>query len=169
MLVIKNLSYALLLVSIGSFLAIIANSIKGADSAQKGNIEEKWISSSSPQEGLHSLRVTGRRELNGFKGYRNYRRGYRKYIDNWWYPETAFSASEHLNAKPVLLKERSASKSALFVSSLEERKLWMSKQHIDSCTARYRSYDQNDNSYQPFHGPRRQCFSHIFKKPNIQR
>lgn len=39
----------------------------------------------------------------------------------------------------------------------------MLKQHIESCHARYRSYNKNDNSYQPFHGPRKQCLSRFFK------
>lgn len=29
--------------------------------------------------------------------------------------------------------------------------------HASTCAARYRSYDSADNSYQPSHGPRRQC------------
>jgi len=31
--------------------------------------------------------------------------------------------------------------------------------HVASCTSRYRSYRVEDNSYQPFSGPRRQCQS----------
>ena len=31
--------------------------------------------------------------------------------------------------------------------------------HVDWCHARYRSYRAYDNSFQPYHGPRRQCWS----------
>jgi len=31
--------------------------------------------------------------------------------------------------------------------------------HVDWCYARYRSYRAYDNTYQPYHGPRRQCWS----------
>ncbi|WP_455481957.1 BA14K family protein [Bartonella sp. B35(2025)] len=167
MLLVKNLSYALFIVFIGSFLMIIAN---GAGSVQKNDIEAHVISSSSSlQENSNFLIMTGRRELNGFKGYRNYRRGYRKYSDNWWYPEIAFATYKHLDAKHVPLKEISALKRTPLIYPLEERKPWMLKQHIDSCMARYRSYNQSDNSYQPFHGPRRQCFSHIFKESKMKK
>ncbi|MCO5065442.1 MAG: BA14K family protein [Rhizobiaceae bacterium] len=33
------------------------------------------------------------------------------------------------------------------------------QKHIDWCYARYRSYRESDNSWQPFSGPRRQCQS----------
>lgn len=31
--------------------------------------------------------------------------------------------------------------------------------HVDWCYARYRSYRAWDNTYKPYHGPRRQCWS----------
>jgi len=31
--------------------------------------------------------------------------------------------------------------------------------HVDWCSMRYRSYRPQDNTFQPFNGPRRQCFS----------
>jgi len=31
--------------------------------------------------------------------------------------------------------------------------------HIDWCYSRYRSYRAYDNTYQPYYGPRRQCYS----------
>ncbi len=31
--------------------------------------------------------------------------------------------------------------------------------HVDWCYSRYRSYRAYDNSYQPYYGPRRQCYS----------
>ncbi|WP_455477020.1 BA14K family protein [Bartonella sp. B41] len=137
----------------------------GVDSVSKNNTEvENLIYSSSLQDDQSFLVVTGRRELNGFKGYRHYRRGYRKYDDSWWYPETAFVSAEHLKERHGLLKKISSPDKRLLIFSLEEKKPWMFKQHIDSCVARYRSYNRKDNSYQPFNGPRKQCFSRFFKE-----
>jgi hypothetical protein len=31
--------------------------------------------------------------------------------------------------------------------------------HVEWCAARYRSYDVRTDTYQPYHGPRRQCWS----------
>ncbi|MBS9720858.1 BA14K family protein [Tianweitania sp. BSSL-BM11] len=31
--------------------------------------------------------------------------------------------------------------------------------HVNWCYNRYRSYRASDNTYQPYHGPRRQCYS----------
>ncbi|MGF7156964.1 BA14K family protein [Bartonella heixiaziensis] len=148
---IKSLYYALIITFIGSVLIIITN-ITG--SAQKKITEVKEFHQSSVEEEV-PLVVTGRKELNGFKGYRHYRRGYRKYSDNWWYPEVAFVSFSRLDTKHVPLKAMPA--------SLQKKEPWMLKQHMDSCRARYRSYNKNDNSYQPFHGSRKQCLSRFFK------
>lgn len=35
----------------------------------------------------------------------------------------------------------------------------MSRAHVDWCYSRYRSYRAYDNTFQPYNGPRRQCYS----------
>ncbi|WP_019220980.1 BA14K family protein [Bartonella senegalensis] len=160
MLMMKSFYYALIIAIIGSVFIIVTNII---GSVQKSYPEMRVSYPASIQENTVPLIVTGRRELNGFKGYRHYRRGYRKYSDDWWYPEMAFVAFPNQNAKHVPLKARSTSHRMLLISSLEEKEPWMLKQHLDSCHARYRSYNESDNSYQPFYGPRKQCFSRFFK------
>ncbi|WP_455476117.1 BA14K family protein [Bartonella sp. B17] len=160
MLMMKSFYYILVILLVGSFFAIIAN-ITGF--AKKNDTEVKVSHQSSVQENSVPLIVTGRRELNGFKGYRHYRRGFRKYSDNWWYPEIAFATLPNLNAKNVSLKAVPAFRKELSFFSLEKKEPWMLKQHIDSCMARYRSYNKADNSYQPFQGSRKQCFSRFFK------
>lgn len=35
----------------------------------------------------------------------------------------------------------------------------LSRAHVDWCHARWRSYRAYDNTYQPYNGPRRQCYS----------
>ncbi|MHA7774443.1 BA14K family protein [Roseibium sp. M-1] len=37
------------------------------------------------------------------------------------------------------------------------------QQHVDWCYGRYNSYRANDNSYQPYAGPRQQCWSPYYQ------
>ncbi|MBB5073719.1 hypothetical protein HNQ69_000845 [Bartonella callosciuri] len=157
----KKLYYILVFVLVGSFFIITIDILDWVQN--KSNVEAKVVPQAFTQESLVPLIFTGRRELNGFKGYHNYRPGYRKYRDNWWYPKAAFVTLPHLNTKRASLKVVSDAKKVLFLSSLEKMETWMLKQHIEACRARYRSYNKNDNSYQPFHGPRKQCFSRFLK------
>lgn len=140
----KKLYYALVLIFIGSFFIVTVNIFHWGKN--KSDVEAKAAPQVFVQESTMPLVFTGRRELNGFKGYHNYRRGYRKYRDNWWYPEAAFVALPHLNAKHILLKGASDAKK-------------LPQEHIESCRARYHSY----NKYQPFYGPRKQCLSRFLK------
>lgn len=41
----------------------------------------------------------------------------------------------------------------------EEYSIRYDERHYDWCARRYRSYSAYDNSFQPNHGPRRQCYS----------
>ncbi|VEJ44576.1 BA14K family protein [Bartonella vinsonii] len=144
----KKLYYALALIFVSGFFIITVNVVYWGEN--KSDVEAKVAPQVFVQESTMPLVFTGRRELNGFKGYHNYRRGYRKYRDNWWYPEAAFVVLPHLNTKHTLLKGISDAKK-------------LPQEHIESCRARYRSYNKNDNSYQPFYGPRKQCLSRFLK------
>ncbi|WP_375703199.1 BA14K family protein [Bartonella sp. AD13SXNS] len=160
----KKLYYALAFVFVSSFFIITTTLTHLVQN--RSDAKAKLISNASVQEDSVSLIFTGRRELNGFKGYHDYRRGYVKYKDNWWYPEAAFVTSPHLSTQGASLKVVSDTKREFLASSsekLEKKEPWMLKQHIESCRVRYRSYNKNDNSFQPFHGPRKQCLSHFFK------
>ncbi|WP_273759097.1 BA14K family protein [Bartonella sp. ML70XJBT.G] len=156
----KKLYYVFALVFMGSFFLITTNIVNLVQ--DKSDVEAKLVYSDFVEESFVPLIFTGRRELNGFKGYHNYRRGYVKYRDNWWYPEAAFVALPHSETKHVPLKAVLEDKRVFLISSLEKKQPLMSKQHVESCQARYRSYNKNDNSYQPFHGPRKQCLSRFF-------
>ncbi len=160
----KQLYYALAFVFISSLFMITTALVHLEQN--RGAAKAKLVSQTFIQESSVPLIFTGRRELNGFKGYHHYRRGYVKYKDNWWYPEAAFVTSPHLSTKGVSLKDVSDAKRVFLTSSSEKpekKELWMLKQHVESCRARYRSYNKNDNSFQPFHGPRKQCLSRFFK------
>lgn len=81
--------------------------------------------------------------LHGHRGYRHHRHGYREY-NGYWFPLAAFAAGALVtgainNAQPVYRGSGSA--------------------HVQWCYNRYRSYRASDNTFQPYHGPRQQCYS----------
>jgi BA14K-like protein len=79
--------------------------------------------------------------LNGNRGYRNQRRGFREY-NGFWFPASAFLGAiiigEILNGPRMIRRDGS---------------------HVRWCADRYRSYRASSNSYQPYNGPRRICYS----------
>lgn len=161
----KKLYYALAFVFMSSLFIITTALVHLGQN--RGDAKAKLVSQTAVQESSVPLIFTGRRELNGFKGYHHYRRGYVRYKDNWWYPKAAFVTSPHLSTKGASLKVVSDAKRVFLTASSEsseKKEPWMLKEHIESCRARYRSYNKNDNSFQPFHGPRRQCLSRFFKR-----
>jgi hypothetical protein len=81
----------------------------------------------------------------GYRGYRYYRPGYRRYND-FWFPGAAFATGAIIggiiaNSQPAYRYRGGG--------SAHER--W--------CYSRYRSYRAWDNTFQPYNGPRRQCYS----------
>lgn len=80
----------------------------------------------------------------GYRGYDYYRPGYR-YYDGFWFPLAAFAAG------------------AIISGALDDDRVYYgrgySEAHYDWCYNRYRSYRASDNTFQPYHGPRRQCYS----------
>ncbi|MGU3576741.1 BA14K family protein [Brucellaceae bacterium C25G] len=81
---------------------------------------------------------------NGHQGYQHSRPGYRRHSDGWWYPIAAFA----LGAAIVGATKSSQPKQPV-----------MSQAHVNWCANKYRSYRAYDNSYQPYEGPRAQCYS----------
>lgn len=77
----------------------------------------------------------------GHRGYRRYREGYREY-NGWWFPAAAFVAG------------------ALITGALNDQPRYGGgNAHVRWCYDRYRSYRVSDNTWQPYQGPRRQCYS----------
>jgi hypothetical protein len=74
---------------------------------------------------------------NGYRGFRGHRHGYREY-NGWWFPAAAFVAGALLTG-------------SVRASSANDHEAW--------CYNRYRSYRAWDNTFQPYNGPRRQCYS----------
>jgi hypothetical protein len=82
------------------------------------------------------VRRNGWAYYNGYRGYHHHHHGYR-YYNGWWFPPAAF-----LGATVIVTTPRTYSSA-----------------HVQWCYDHYRSYRASDNTYQPYHGPRRQCYS----------
>ena len=80
---------------------------------------------------------------NGHRGFVVARPGYR-YYRGYWFPAAAFAAG-------------AAAGAALAAPPAPPRRL--AAAHVAWCYDRYLSYRAWDNSYQPYEGPRRQCWS----------
>lgn len=75
----------------------------------------------------------------GHPGYRYKRPGYRRY-NGWWFPPAAFITG------------------AIIGNTLSQPAR-SGNRHVQWCYERYRSYRASDNTFQPYEGPRRQCYS----------
>ena len=121
------------------------------------DLDENLANTQNSRPALSSaITSQSRGELNGFKGYRHHRTGYKKHTDGWWYPEAAFEPGAHADSNAIKVKK------AAQKSKKEENKPWLIKAHVDYCSAKYKSYTSLDNSYQPYDGPRKQCVSRYF-------
>jgi len=84
------------------------------------------------------------RYWRGHRGYRYYRPGYREY-NGFWFPAAAFITGAIVGGAianqpaPVYRGGGNA--------------------HVRWCYNRYRSYRAYDNTFQPYNGPRQQCYS----------
>ncbi len=87
----------------------------------------------------------GPRYYRGHRGYRHWRRGYREY-NGWWFPLAAFTAGAVIG-------------SAISEPRVVYRNRGLGDAHVEWCYNRYRSYRASDNTFQPYNGPRKQCYS----------
>ncbi|TIX63919.1 MAG: BA14K family protein, partial [Mesorhizobium sp.] len=79
----------------------------------------------------------------GHRGYRSWRRGYRRHGD-YWFPLAAFATGALITGAII---------------NNQNRVYRGGDAHVAWCYNRYRSYRAYDNTYQPYYGPRRQCIS----------
>ncbi len=78
---------------------------------------------------------------NGHRGYNYHRNGYR-YYNGFWFPAGAFIAG------------------AIIGGAINNGNNYNGgSAHVRWCYDRYRSYRASDNTFQPYHGPRQQCYS----------
>lgn len=100
----------------------------------------------------------GDRYYNGYRGSREYRRGYRRNGD-FWFPAGAFIAGAIIggalsNPGPTYYEPRRVYQ--------QPRRVYRDtggSAHVRWCYNRYRSYDAYSNTFQPYNGPRQQCWS----------
>jgi hypothetical protein len=79
----------------------------------------------------------------GHRGSSHWREGYRRHGD-FWFPLAAFTAGALITGA-IVNQPRVVHRSG--------------SAHVQWCYDRYRSYRAYDNTYQPYNGPRRQCYS----------
>ncbi|MBW3097110.1 BA14K family protein [Pseudohoeflea coraliihabitans] len=79
----------------------------------------------------------------GHRGYRQRHAGYR-YHNGFWFPPAAFALGAIIGSQTY---------------SGGVRPGYRNPSHVSWCYDRYRSYRRSDNTFQPYHGPRRQCRS----------
>jgi len=80
----------------------------------------------------------------GYRGSRHYRPGYRRHGD-FWYPAAAFLAGAAIGS--------------IIANQPRTTVRGSSSAHVEWCYNRYKSYRASDNTFQPYNGPRQQCFS----------
>ncbi len=102
--------------------------------------------------------------LHGHRGYREWRQGYRRHDDGWWYPPAAFALGAIIGgamAAPRYYGPRYY-EPGYYEPRYYQRRVYRAPRgsaHVRWCQNRYRSYRAWDNTFQPYHGPRRQCWS----------
>lgn len=89
---------------------------------------------------------------NGHRGYTEYRPGYRRHSDGYWYPLAALGAAVIIGGVIASQPQRPP----------VQVQPGINPRHVADCSARYRSYRSYDNTYQPIDGPRQQCYSPWF-------
>jgi Ni/Co efflux regulator RcnB len=94
------------------------------------------------KRGFH--RHNNRGFYNGHRGFSHKRPGYRHY-NGYWFPPSAFSFGVIIGG---------GNRGGAYV-----RPGYTNPQHVRWCHDKYRSYDQRSNTFQPYHGPRRECRS----------
>ncbi|MDR7143140.1 BA14K family protein [Rhizobium sp. BE258] len=87
----------------------------------------------------------------GYRGYPYYRNGYRHY-NGYWYPLAAFGAG-------AIIGGAIASQPRYYAPPPRYAAPRLTAAHVSWCENRYRSYRAYDNTFQPYNGPRQQCYS----------
>jgi hypothetical protein len=102
------------------------------------------VNAGAPRRGFYSN--NGAWFYNGYQGQRQRRAGWR-YHNGWWFPPAAFIAG----AIGLGIANSIA-------NSARNNSNWTA--HVSWCSNRYRSYDANSNTFQPYGNvPRQECVS----------
>jgi hypothetical protein len=87
--------------------------------------------------------------LNGHRGWRERRHGYR-YHDGYWYPPAAFALGVIIGNGGIVIEKK---------TRRYRRSNGLSGQHYAWCEGRYKTYRSWDNTYIPRKGYRAECHS----------
>lgn len=124
----------------------------GIVNVQWSDRQPRWRRDYRPWDQRRGVRESmgdnGPRYYRGHRGYRHYRHGYRRH-NGWWYPAGAFFAGAIIGS--AINGPRYYDPPRRYRSA--------SSAHVRWCYNRYRSYREWDNTYQPYNGPRRECYS----------
>lgn len=110
------------------------------------NGDTQWIRRHGDRRYVNRNRTFSRNDgmyWNGHRGYREYRRGYRRHGD-YWFPLAAFATGALITGAII---------------NSENNRVYRGDAHVQWCYDRYRSYRASDNTFQPYNGPRQQCYS----------
>jgi len=84
---------------------------------------------------------------HGHRGITNYRPGYRRHSDGFWYPLAAFGLGAVVGG--AIASQPAPAPAPVYAGNA----------HVQWCYDHYRSYRASDNTYQPYVGPRKACIS----------
>ncbi len=139
-------------ISLGVGIAVLATSIAVFPLPASAFPSALAVAKSAPSNvvNVQQVRRLERRGarifLNGHRGYREPRRGYREF-NGFWFPAAAFLGG------------------LIIGGALDDGPRYvrpgyrLSNAHVRWCYDRYRSYDASSNTFQPYNGPRRACYS----------
>tara|TARA_R110000787_G_scaffold243552_2_gene349562 strand:- start:398 stop:964 length:567 start_codon:yes stop_codon:yes gene_type:complete len=94
------------------------------------------------------------RYKRGYRGSREYRKGYRRDNDGWWYPLAAFALGAI-----ILNQQNQRSTNTQTNRNWDHIPAGNMTAHDNWCAQRYRSYDRASKTFQPYNGPRKYCNS----------
>ena len=95
--------------------------------------------------------------FNGHRGYPNYRPGYRRQGD-FWFPPAAFALGAIIGGA-MAAPSYDYYAPRYYERVVPEPSYRYRTAHERWCYEQYRSYRAWDNTFQPYHGPRKQCVS----------
>ena len=133
------------LVSASFCLAVISPAAAAPVMMQKPAIQMSGVTDIVPvrHNSRGFYRYNNRGYYNGHRGHRHRRPGYR-HFNGFWFPPSAFSFG-------IIIEEPRRGRYI--------RPGYTNPQHVRWCHRKYRSYDRRSNTFQPYHGPRRECRS----------
>lgn len=149
-----TLSAAISMVSVMSSAAIpmvtapMATPSEGISDVQKVQHRKNWRRKHH-RRGSYNRHHHRRGYWNGHRGHKHRRRGYRRHSDGLWYPLAAFGLGAVIGGAIANQPQPAP----------VYRGRALSNAHVQWCYGKYRSYRAYDNTFQPYNGPRRQCYS----------